>query len=375
MWTMLRSALLLLHGGGRTLEDLRQLRPDGALYEAISLQVPSADALGDWLRREGQRGPGRVDRVNSGLMRRLLGTDSQRVYTLEIDATFIEAQKASAALRDRGALGSSPMTGRLAETGLCVGYEFRAGNVSPKERNAEFFAACCDRMPRDRRIGLVWIDAAGFQEKVIGVCRQRKIDVVIRAAMNERVKWEALSIAAEAWRDLPADLGLGKIAETTTIVGDLQAGMRLIVLHRPKQEVLSGSDEIVSRWQMAGDERYFALVTSLDGPPADAVRSFNGRGQAENWIKELKIGYAMERMPCGEQSANAIWLGTGVLAYNLGLALKQQALGKGWRHRTVATLRWRLYQTAARLVRHAGTLWLRLKPSDGRNPRRLARHP
>jgi hypothetical protein len=34
-------------------------------------------------------------------------------------------------------------------------------------------------------------------------------------------------------------------------------------------------------------------------------------------IKELKPGFGMERMPCGQFSANAVFFRLGVLAYNL----------------------------------------------------------
>ena len=47
--------LLMLHGGGRTLEDLRQLVQDEGLRELLGMErMPSADATGDWLRRMGQ---------------------------------------------------------------------------------------------------------------------------------------------------------------------------------------------------------------------------------------------------------------------------------------------------------------------------------
>ncbi len=46
--------LLMLHGGGRTLEDLRQIRMDQGLCELLHIdRIPSSDATGDWLRRMG----------------------------------------------------------------------------------------------------------------------------------------------------------------------------------------------------------------------------------------------------------------------------------------------------------------------------------
>ena len=49
--------VLMLNGGGRTLEDSREIRVDVGLREILPLKrMPSADATGDWLRRSGNNG-------------------------------------------------------------------------------------------------------------------------------------------------------------------------------------------------------------------------------------------------------------------------------------------------------------------------------
>jgi hypothetical protein len=41
----------MLNGGGRSLEDTRQIRTDEALREILPLKrIPSTDAIRDWLR-------------------------------------------------------------------------------------------------------------------------------------------------------------------------------------------------------------------------------------------------------------------------------------------------------------------------------------
>jgi hypothetical protein len=48
--------LLMLNGGGRSVEDLRQIRKYTGLREILPLErIPSLDAVGDWMRRMGQR--------------------------------------------------------------------------------------------------------------------------------------------------------------------------------------------------------------------------------------------------------------------------------------------------------------------------------
>jgi len=68
----------------------------------------------------------------------------------------------------------------------------------------------------------------------------------------------------------------------------------------------------------------------------------------------------MERMPCGQFAANAVFFRMGVLAYNLFLGFKAWVLQPSWRKRQVQMIRWQLYQTAGKIVRHAGQLYLKL---------------
>ena len=69
----------------------------------------------------------------------------------------------------------------------------------------------------------------------------------------------------------------------------------------------------------------------------------------------------MEYMPCGTTKANAVYFRIGVLAYNLFKLFKMVALPKDWAKHTVQTLRWKFYQTAGKVVMHAGQLWFKIK--------------
>jgi hypothetical protein len=71
----------------------------------------------------------------------------------------------------------------------------------------------------------------------------------------------------------------------------------------------------------------------------------------------------MERMPCGEFESNAVFFRIGALAHNLFVLFKRDALPEDWRKHQVNTLRWRLYQTAGKVVKHAGALILKV-PED-----------
>jgi hypothetical protein len=112
-------------------------------------------------------------------------------------------------------------------------------------------------------------------------------------------------------------------------------------------------------------ERYFhhAVATSWTAEEKSAVEVLkwhNQRGQAENFNKELKIGSGMERMPCGQTEANAVFFRIGVIAYNLFIGFKRLSCPGAWIKHTMATFRWKMIQVAGRIVKHSGSIFLKL---------------
>jgi hypothetical protein len=103
--------VLMLSGGGRTLEDLRVLRNDKGLRALLQLEeMPSSDATSGWLRRMGRAKPDSkesdglagLQRVNRSVFRRLLRQDDRASYTLDVDATQIVAEKREAHFTYKG---------------------------------------------------------------------------------------------------------------------------------------------------------------------------------------------------------------------------------------------------------------------------------
>ncbi len=182
--------LLMLHGGGRTLEDLRQVRADEGLRELLRMErMPSSDATGDWLRRMG-RGPGLegLAVVNRKVLRHALKGDKTREFTLDIDATQIVAEKKAARRTYKGEHGYMPIVGHLAENGLVVGEEFREGNDSPQSRNLEFIRHCAAQMPKGRRIAHLRSDSAADQAAIFNDCEAEGRSFAIAADLDAAVQ-------------------------------------------------------------------------------------------------------------------------------------------------------------------------------------------
>ena len=69
----------------------------------------------------------------------------------------------------------------------------------------------------------------------------------------------------------------------------------------------------------------------------------------------------LERMPCGTFKANAVFFRLGILSYNLFVGFKRLCCPDDWHKYTVKTFRWRLFNVAGQVVRHARQLIVRLR--------------
>ena len=129
---------------------------------------------------------------------------------------------------------------------------------------------------------------------------------------------------------------------------------RLIVIRRPVQQPLFAAE--------TPPERYTVIASNREESTEATVRWYNRRGEtSENRIKELKIGFGLERLPCGTLKANTVFFRIGVFAYNLFVLFKLLALPSAWQTFQVRTVRWRLYQIAGKVVTHARMMFLKVQ--------------
>lgn len=109
------------------------------------------------------------------------------------------------------------------------------------------------------------------------------------------------TIPNEAWwpyRD-------GFVAETVHTMNNMKTAFRLIVFKRLKQGSLFEKD----------GGHYHVIASNRQESAEETMNWYHQRGEhSENRIKELKCDFAMERMPCGQFEANAMFFAIGVLA-------------------------------------------------------------
>ncbi|HXX35258.1 MAG TPA: IS1380 family transposase [Thermodesulfobacteriota bacterium] len=354
------AVVLMLQGGGRSLEDLRELKREEGLMELMGREeIPEPDTVGDWLRRmgdpkAGQPGLEGLDRVRDKINGRVLKRDGNKEYTLDADATEIVSEKADALFTYNGNKGYMPMLGFLYEAPVCLLDEFREGNVSPAFGQKEFYIRCKQRMPRGKRIGYYRGDSASYQAGLLNQLEEDGVRYGITVDQDQAVKSAIGLIPRGEWKEPVVGCGY-ELGETVHCMRETKKAFRLVVRREIRRQ-----GEL---FEKEGQYFYHAVATSWleeEKNTEEVLRWHNQRGQAENFNKELKIGFGMERMPCGQSYANAVFFRIGVIAYNLFIGFKRLSCPASWMKQTIATFRWKMVQVAGRIVKHAGGVVLKL---------------
>jgi hypothetical protein len=95
------------------------------------------------------------------------------------------------------------------------------------------------------------------------------------------------------------------------------------------------------------------IVTNLTAKPEGVVHFYNGRGTAEQWIKEGKYALNWTRLSCHRFVANQVRLLLFLLAYNLGNFLRRLGLPGAVKDWSLRSLQLKLIKIGGRVVRHA----------------------
>ena len=95
------------------------------------------------------------------------------------------------------------------------------------------------------------------------------------------------------------------------------------------------------------------IVTNLNKHSKNVVKFYNGRGTAEQWIKEGKNAIQWTKLSCRTFKDNQTRLQLFALAYNLANFLRRLALPKSIRQWSLTTLREKLVKIGAKVTRHS----------------------
>lgn len=359
-FNFIQPLLLMLHSGGRSLDDLRMVQTDKAMQEVLHIKkVPTADSTGKWIKRHGLIGMYGVESINQILLKRYLKRVEEPLV-LDIDASVIESHKATAAYTYKMFPGFTPMIGHI-NGGYIIHSEFRSGNIAPADHNLTFIQRCEAQLPKEKKIAFVRADSASYQAKLFDYCEDNDItytigghlDCSVLKSINEIHEWTSLKEHDGKTHHVKEE-----VAEFIHTMQHTKQAFRLIVTKKTTTPILLGLEKLFSEEELLAyaSQRYHVIATNADEEAMsiqDVVMFYRKRGDtSENRIKELKNGFNLKYLPTSEFIANAFYFQVGVLAYNLFVLFKE-TLHQSWQRHTIQTLRYKLYNIAGKVITHA----------------------
>jgi hypothetical protein len=259
--------------------------------------------------------------------------------------------------------GFAPMLAYIGAEGYMLNAELRPGKQHCQEGTPEFLRETIKlaRKVTDHSL-LMRLDAGNDAIDNMRICKKEKVDYVIKRNLHKESieEWLLDAQAFGEWRT-PREGKTVYVGETLRERDD--ETMRVIF------EVIERTIDRDGNALLLPDIQVHTWWTSLskrEASPDEIISAYHDHGTSEQFHSELKSDMALERLPSGKFSTNALVLTLSVLAFNMLRLCGQVAIDKGYvPRREVKRRRLRkviqdLMYTAARIITHARRLKLAL---------------
>jgi len=330
-------------------------------------------------------------KVNADLVGFVQNNRAEQTATLDMDATLVETEKASALWCYEGYVAYQPINTWWAEQGLVVHTEFRDGNVPAGFEQRRVLEEALESLPKRVRKVRMRSDTAGYQHDLLRYCDEEKnkwcgrIEFAVGCDVTPEFKKAVLEVGEEDWVVLKRRERSGELKETArqwaevcyvpNAIGRSKKGSeyRYLAIRERMQDqlVLPGMEQdekgLPFQTMRKGGVRYkvFGIVTNMHWEGQELIEWHYKRcGRSEQAHSVMKEDLAGGTLPSGDFGENAAWWWIMVLAFNLNAALKSLVLGGQWVYKRMKAIRFHLINIPARIMERSRQLSLRLSAGD-----------
>ncbi len=349
------SVVLMMLAGGQHMNDIREIAQDKGLLKLCGIKkVPSPDTVSRFLGKKGSLR--RLTFLVEYLNKQILKYMSLNELTIDIDATLIESNKRDAVMTYKGFKGYCPLLSFEASTGLCLAGKFRNGNASPSAGITDQIKYIYKYLKKlKKQLRYVRSDSAAYSHKFFDFCFENDIIFTVTTDHDSAVISAVKSIPEDDWKPLYDKDGIKTDREYAVTVHAFNASTNAFSL-------------VVQRWlnpqmNLFENEKYcyYIIATNnFNSDGRDIILFHNKRGNAENYIKELKSGFGLENIPAAGLYSNSVYFSIGLLSSNLAVGVKE-FLPEDFKTSTIATLRFYIISVPGKVVRHGRQLILKLQ--------------
>ena len=260
-----------------------------------------------------------LSEVNGRWVKRALEKTSHRRIILDIDSSESPVhgeQEASAYNGHFGCTCYHPLF-YFNQFGDCEGSMLRPGNVHSADRWKDLLEPIVARYEKKKFANTFGVMPPSPSRTFMNNWRRR--DFCMPSGFRPR--------GASGRDSTPADPAGGASTQKTRRFGFADFNYQAASWDRPRR--------VIAKVEWHPGElfpRVGFIVTNMSARAQGVVHFYNGRGTAEQWIKEGKYALNWTRLSCQRFIPNQVRLGLFVLAYNLGNFLRRLVLPRRIKH-------------------------------------------
>jgi hypothetical protein len=366
---VLRDLAVLLADGGDCLSDLAVLREQPELFGEVASTATAWRVIEQVACDPDGLAGLRAARAHARAAAWQAGAHVEGLLVVDVDGTLLDAHspKQGAAGTYKGGFGFYPLVAYLDRgggTGEALAGILRPGNAGSNTAHdhIEVLDLALAQLPRPARDQplLVRGDTGGATHALTNYLRQRGIRFSISLPADERVRQAVLAIPDPAWR--PA----------TDADGQPRSGAEVAELHALELAGWPAGTRAICRredphpgaqlsFTDADGHRFQVFITDQDDPDVATLElCHRRRARIEDRIRCGKAT-GLRNLPFGLWRRNQVWLELVLAAQDLTGWAQTLLLDGELRLAEPKALRYRLWHVAARVVRHARRLIVRLQ--------------
>lgn len=310
--------------GARRMAHSGMLRTDEVIREIFGWKkgMASQSTFSRFFSRFNQN---ETDRIFHELMCNWWSQIGLDKMTIDVDSTVItrhgnqEGAKIGYNPSKKGHVSHHPLMAFCSELNMVVDAWMRPGNTSDSN-NMECFLDNILTILTPQRVGILRADRGFYDYKIMHQLEQSNVPYIIKARLSERL----ISAIVDS-KDWYSDSGREYTAIEYQGV-DWDKSRRIIAVRIPKIEKDKASLSLFEDEKLRTAYQYAAYVTTSTLSAREVQRCYDGRGDCENRIRELKYDYGIDGFAMHSIAATEAAFRLIMITYNIMALFKQKAM-------------------------------------------------
>ena len=289
--------------------------------------------------------------INQKLLWQFYQVEAPNHFIFDVDSTHFQTyghQYGNAFNAHYQAQGFHPLMVFDGMTGDCLKVELRAGNVYTSRNIVSFIGPLLSRYQKEfpSSYRLVRGDSGFAHKELYKLCETLNTNYVIRLKANATLYRLAKEVTDVLFEECSLQYSQQFYGEFDYQAKSWNQPRRVIVQVRRK------AGELIPD--------YLFLVTNMETRPEMVVSLYAKRGMMENYIKECKNGFRMDKVSHKYWMTNVNRIQLVVLAYNLINGFRRLTLPHEFSKMQIETLRTKLIKIAAKRVKQSRRIVFKL---------------